>query len=70
MHQSSLSFHPQVQNRLCGTRQTAPTLSPLYLIIYRQNTPRSCKHFPQPQQSHNHLCTNTLQNLLFCIPKA
>ena len=29
-----------------------------------------CKYFSQAQLLHNSLITNTLQNLLFCIPKA
>ena len=29
-----------------------------------------CKYFSQAYLSHNHLIINTLQNLLFCNPKA
>ncbi|APW31560.1 hypothetical protein BWX39_02220 [Prevotella intermedia ATCC 25611 = DSM 20706] len=29
-----------------------------------------CKYFSQAQPSHNYLYINTLQNLLFCVPKA
>ncbi|PJI21561.1 hypothetical protein CTM45_12285 [Prevotella intermedia] len=31
---------------------------------------QKCKYFSQAQLLHNHLAINTLQNLLFCIPKA
>ena len=31
---------------------------------------QSCKYFSKARALHNQLVINTLQNLLFCIPKA
>ena len=46
------------------------TTSPIHIIYIGKKRPISCKYFSQTQLSRNYLFINTLQNLLFCIPKA
>ena len=40
------------------------------LARYLKNTKESCKYFSQANLLHNYFIINTLQNLLFCNPKA
>jgi len=45
-------------------------LSPAQLVLWTKSKRRKCKYFSQAQLLRNSLIINTLQNLLFCIPKA
>ena len=36
----------------------------------RGEKPKPCKYFSQQKLPLNNLISNTLQNLLFCVPKA
>lgn len=40
------------------------------LAKYLKNTKERCKYFSQTKLLHNYFIINTLQNLLFCVPKA
>ena len=46
------------------------TLHRNHVILWTKRSQQRCRYFSQTQLSHNSLCINTLQNLLFCVPKA
>ena len=45
-------------------------LSPVQLVLWTKSKRRKCKYFSQAQLLRNRLIISTLQNLLFCNPKA
>ena len=52
-------------------RRKSSHFTPLYFLTLKaKRRLKKCKCFSQIYLSCNHLATNVLQNLLFCIPKA
>ena len=52
-------------------RRKSSHFTPLYFLTLKAKIRlKKCKCFSQIYLSCNHLATNVLQNLLFCIPKA
>ncbi len=56
--------------KLFMRRKSSHFTPPYFLTLKAKRRLKKCKCFSQTYPSCNHLATNVLQNLLFCIPKA